>query len=147
MTITEAVDSVNAFILAGWTLKGTPAELYWFETPKHALPGDNGSVDNQQVNPLMVVDTEIVTTNQKSLGTKNNRRFRRVGITTLRIMTPRKQGRQKEDELVNIAFDLLEGECTPEGVDFIAMTPGLGFDVGAWRVKQINVEFDYDEIK
>lgn len=146
MNVLEAVDSVNQFFEEAWIAK-TPVPIYWDETPKNMIPADNTTVENQQVSPFVVVSTEVLDTTQVTLGAAPNRRFRRFGLTTIRIMAPRKQGRLIHDQLVNIVFDSLEGQCTPEGVELSSPTPLNSFPVGAFLVKQINVEFEYDEIK
>lgn len=146
MNTEQAIDSVNAFFKAGWE-GATAVPIYWDETPEVAIPDDDTSSANQQVSPFVVATSEILAAEQATLGAAPNRRFRRFGLLTLRIMTPRNQGRYIQDQLVNIVFDSLEGQCTPEGVELSSPTPLNSFPVGAFLVKQINVEFEYDEIK
>lgn len=146
MNTLEAIDSVHLFFESAWKSK-TLVPIYWDETPKNMIPADDAAEENQQVSPFVVVSTEVLDATQVTLGAAPNRRFRRFGLTTIRIMGPRKQGRLIHDQLVNIVFDSLEGQCTPEGVEFSSPTPLNSFPVGAFLVKQINVEFEYDEIK
>lgn len=146
MDIEAAIDSVNSFFKTAWELEST-VPLKWGETPDNVIPDDNTGVSPQQVDPFVVVDTEIIGATQATLGAAPNRRFRRSGLMVIRIMTPQKQGRLLSDQLANIVFDSLEGECTPEGVELFNLVPLVGFRAGAFHVKQINVEFEYDEIK
>jgi len=146
MNIEQAIDSVNSFFKTAWEAQST-VPIKWDETPDNVIPGDNTFVDPQQVTPFVVVSTEVTGSSQATLGAKSNRRFRRTGLTIVRIMTPQRQGRTLADQLANIVFDSLEGECTPEGVELFNLVPLVGFRAGAFHVKQINVEFEYDEIK
>lgn len=145
LTIEQAIDSVYLFTTTAWDAEATGVSLNYDETPSlNDMPGDNV---NKQPEAKVILVADLIDSNQATLGASPNRRFRRTGVLTVRIMTPRKQGRLLEDQYAKIIFDSLEGECTPEGVDFFKLTPLVGFTVGAYRVKQINVEFEYDEIK
>jgi len=146
MNIEQAIDSVNGFFKDSWEVVSA-VPIYWDETPSVAIPDDDTSTANQQVFPFVVAVAEVLDSTQVTIGASPNRRFRRFGLLTLRIMTPQSQGRYIQDQLVNIVFDSLEGECTPEGVELSNLTPLSGFRAGAFLVKQINVEFEYDEIK
>ena len=146
MNIEQAVDSVNSFFMTNWEA-ATEVPIFWDETPKNMIPSDDSTTDNPQVSAFVVVRSQILSGTQVTIGAAPNRRFRRNGILTARIMTPQEQGHLLEDQLANIVFDSLEGECTPEGVEFFNVTPLEPFRVGAFLVKQINVEFEYDEIK
>lgn len=145
MDFEAAIDSFNGFLNTAW-LASTEAAvpLVWTDTPVNDLPADaTGKVVSEQV----VVDTEIINANQVTMGSTSNRRFRRNGLSVIRLMVPRKQGRLRLDQLAKIVYDSLEGECTPEGIEIFRLTPLRSFEAGAYMVKQINVEFEYDEIK
>jgi len=146
MDIETAIDSVNSFFKTAWEAEST-VPLKWTFTPDNDLPTDDSSKSPQQVSAFVVVDTNIIDANQVTLGQAPNRRFRRNGLMVVRIMTPKKQGRLQEDQLAKIVFDSLEGECTSEGVELFKLTPLASFTAGAYNVKQINVEFEFDEIK
>ena len=125
MDIEAAIDSVYLFATTAWDAAATGVTLSYDETPgQNDLPGDN---TNKQPLPKVILTADIIDSNQATLGAKPNRRFRRSGNLVVRIMTPRKQGRQLEDQYAKIIFDSLEGECTPEGVDFFKLTPLAGF--------------------
>lgn len=146
MNIEEAINSVNSFFKTAWEAEST-VPLFWEETPKNNIPTDNTAVDPQQVTPFVVVMSDILAATQVTMGSAPNRRFRRNGLLTVRIMAPQRRGHLLHAQLANIVFDSLEGECTPEGVEFFNVTPLEPFRAGAFSVKQINVEFEYDEIK
>lgn len=146
MTQEEAIDSIYLLFTTDWDAASTGVTLSYDETPNlKDRPDDNATTKNPD--PIVVVSCDILRTSQATLGAKPNRRFRRNGIMIIKIMTARNQGRLLEDQFAKIVFDSLEGECTPEGVVFDNLTPLAGFNAGTYRVKQINVDFEYDEIK
>ena len=147
LTIEQAIDSVYLAAKTAWEADPltTGVEIYYDETPKKLQPSDNAT--DKETTPMVKFTADIIGASQATLGSTGNRRFRRTGVLTVVIYTPIDKGRLDEDRFVKIVFDALEGECTPEGVELFAITPLAGFDVGAYRVKQLNVEFEYDEIK
>lgn len=144
MNIEEAIDSVNAFFKTAWEASSS-VPIYWDGTPINDVPTDNTTT--KEVTPFIVVWTEVLKTEQATIGAAPNRRFRRNGVITIRLMSPPKQGRLLSDQLAKIVFDSLEGTCTPEGVELFSPQPLPSFKAGAYLVKQINVDFEYDEIK
>lgn len=145
MTIEEAIDSVINHFVTAWDAAATGITLSYANTPLNDLPTDDSST--KQVQPKVSVEADLLDAFQVTMGSTSNRRFRRYGVMTIQILTPRGQGHLLEDRYAKIVFDSLEGECTTEGVELYKVTPLAGFNAGAYRVKQINVEFDYDEIK
>ena len=145
MNIEQAIDSVYGFFKTVWDANGGGVEVFYDATPENDSPDDNATTN--LVTPHLVVSADYENTFQSSMGSTGNRRFRRQGSLIVQIRTPRKQGRLTEDQLATIIFDNMEGECTPEGVVFWRIIPLRGFTVGAFRVKQLVIEFEYDEIK
>ena len=144
MDIEQAIDSVYGHFKTVWDAAATGVDVIYDETPKNRKPDDAGDT---LVTPFIVAIADLIDADQATLGQTGNRRFRRNGVLTVTIYTPKKQGRLDEDRFAKIVFDGLEGECTTEGVELFRVRPLTGFNIGAFRVKQLNVDFEYDEIK
>lgn len=76
-----------------------------------------------------------------------NKRFYRLGIVTVQIFAPLNDGLKKNDQLVKIVQDALEGQATASGVWFRSVRSREVGPDGNWHQTNVVAEFEYDEVK
>lgn len=82
------------------------------------------------------------------MGDSATQRYRRTGIITVEIRTPRGTGFDRlHDELIQIVKDAFEGETTPSQIEFRDGTCREVGQDGPWFHSNVLITFEYDEIK
>ena len=88
-----------------------------------------------------------VSGGQVTMGTANNRTFRRYGYIEVLVHTPEGDGFTLADELATIVHDALEGVTTTGGVIFRNVRAVEDGKSGSFRVTNVCADFEYDQIK
>lgn len=84
---------------------------------------------------------------QESLGSVGNRRFLRAGIIFLQIFTPLEAGMRAADGHVDFARGVLEGVTLTTGIRLYgASSQEIGAEDG-WYQVNLEVSFEYEEVK
>lgn len=145
MDLETAIDEMLSLVNKHWSSEtpavndGDVAELVFDETgnpksKKHDAPWARVTVRHNDGQ-------------QRSMGTRGNRRFERSGQVIIQVFAPKSEGVTLRSKLGKIAIDSLEGNSTPGGVWFRNVrAQELGPD-GAWSRVNVVADFSYDEIK
>lgn len=88
-----------------------------------------------------------VSGGQVTMGTHNNRTFRRYGYVEVLVHTPEGDGFTLADNLATIVHDALEGVTTTGGVIFRNVRAVEDGKSGSFRVTNVSADFEYDQIK
>jgi len=136
MTFGEAVDDINAMMLAAWTPTG------------HQLHWDNvRDQRDQSDNPWAVFVIRHATGQQDTLGGIGNRNFVRTGTAIATIFTPSGNGLSSSYALAKVVADAYEGQTSVNGVWFrnVRMQE-IGRESQFYQINVL-IDFEYNETK
>ena len=132
----QAVDEIQAMILAAWTPTGH--KIFW----------EGVEADRETDDTAWAVSTiRHVTGRQQTLGGRGNRAFERAGIIIIQIFTRIGNGLHESYQLAKVMADGFEGKHSPGGVWFRNVTLNEVGKDGAFTQVNVNIEFRYNEIK
>lgn len=133
-------------------------ETEWISAP--GVPRTPYALDNEEFDPPAGTDGKGApwvrfsvrhsTSNQETLGRKDNRKFMRGGRAFIQIFVPPGTGRAVSDDLLEAARSMFEGRAFPGTTirpkDVI--TPEFGeVEDGRWWASTCEAVFEYDQIK
>jgi hypothetical protein len=136
LTFEQAVDDMQAMVLAAWTPTGHP--IFW-----EAVEAERQSDDEAWA----VSTIRHVTGGQKTLGGVGHRSFARSGLIFLQIFTRIGKGLPESYQLAKVMADAFEGKSSENGVWFrnVALNE-VGKD-GTFSQATVKIEFEYNEVK
>ena len=82
---------------------------------------------------------------QLTLAGVGNRRFSRVGVVMVQVMTPFGDGFTLDDALVTVARNAFEGVSTPNGVWFRKVSVKDVGKTGGYQQTNVTANFEYTE--
>jgi len=136
LTYEEAVDDINAMMLAAWTTTGYV--LRWDDVQKQIdLSND----------PWATFITRHATGSQKTLGGVGNRMFERTGTAIASIFTPTGNGLSDSYILAKVVANAYEGKSSDNGVWFKNVRIQEIPSEGQFRQLNVLMDFEYTETK
>lgn len=136
LTFEQAVDDMQAMVLATWTPTGH--KLFWESVE------DSREIDDTA---WAVSTIRHVAGRQKTLGGVGNRAFQRTGIIFLQIFTRVGNGLHESYQLAKVMSDAFEGKSSLNGVWFRNVRINEAGKDGAFSQSNVTVEFQYNEVK
>jgi len=143
-----ARNEVMALFKAAWdaNLTSAPIPILW-DGINPLEPPQPASTAAAEARPWVRIEMRHNVGGQAGFG-DGVRRYRRVGIITVEVFTPMGTGFDAlHDELVQIVKDAFEGKTTPSDVEFRDVSPKEVGPTGPWFQSDVNIAFEYDEIK
>ena len=142
LTFEQAEDEIIAMFVEGWAATGdpTPLDVYYEDVPKERLT-DNAAFASVQVN--------FRNGSQRGFGGGEGglRMFQRHGDFRCQIHTLAGKGLLESRRLAKVVVDSFEGKHSPGGVWFRSINiVDIGRN-GLFRIDDIAVFFEYDEVK
>ena len=136
ITFEQAVDDMQAMVLAAWTPTGH--QIFW-----EAVQGDREVDDTAWA----VSTIRHVAGRQQTLGGIGNRAFERNGVIFLQSVTRVGNGLQESYQLAKVMADGFEGKSSPNGVWFRNIRINEAGKDGAFTQTNVTIEFQYNEVK
>ena len=139
LTYNQAIDEILTVFKNAWPLSDTTVKYDDVANDSNPPPVDS---------PWARVILRHTTGRQATLANAQGQsRFRREGILTVSVFVKRGFGLPRSPDLATIVRDAFEGKSSPGGVWFRNVRiVEVGAD-GSWFIKNVVVEFTYDEIK
>lgn len=136
LSFEQAVDDMQAMVLAAWTPTGH--KIFW-----EAVEADRETDDTAWA----VSTIRHVTGRQETLGGIGNRAFQRTGIIFLQIFTRVGNGLHESYQLAKVMADGFEGKSSPNGVWFRNVRINEVGKDGTFSQTNVTIEFQYNERK
>lgn len=139
-TFLEATDDIKKIITDAWKLANPTFPMVYDDLGEPQIP--------KTEKPWCRVTIRHNRGEQETLvNSLGNRLFKRDGLVTVQIFTPRGQGLTRSYELAKVAADAFEGKATPKGVWFRSVRlREVGPDAN-WYQVNIIADFEYNEAK
>ncbi len=135
-TPSEARQAILQRFKTEWETLGDPSEFVF----------DSQSFTPGEKLPFVFLLVRNQISQQISLGSKNNRRFRRSGVIIAQVFTESGSGNKLSDTLSRNIVNIFEG-VRFNGVCCEAASLREGVPDGVWYQSNVEIDFTYDEIK
>lgn len=145
-TITQARDDILEMFTTAWNTN-TPAITG--TVPEVRYQGVEEASEPPTGDPWARVSVTHVTGTQSSMGETGNRNFEHAGIVTMQLFVPMEDddGLGIMDQLIKVAVDAFEGECSTNGVWFRNVRVNEVGPDRPWFNVNVLADFEYRIVK